>query len=107
MADEKQLIVIATEAVNVFSKLFDGAVVSCGSNTASVRASGTAADSVVIDCHQTNKRIALLTMDQYPDEFAIAVCDKNNPDDVKSTRLPISELLTKTVIEYMEANFAK
>jgi len=107
MSDEMLLISTATEAVDVFSKLFDGTSVRCGSNTSALRRMGTEGSSVIIDCSKTNKRIGLLTLDEFPDEFAIVVCDKDTPDDAVSQKMPISMLQTTLVVRYMEEHFAK
>lgn len=107
MPNEKKLLGISIESVNIFTKLNDNASVSTGGNTAKLRAKGHAGSSVVIDCVITNKRIGLLLLDNVTDSFAIAVADKADYDTADYAILPISELNTHTVLEYMDANFHK
>jgi hypothetical protein len=105
--NEKKLLAIGIESVNIFTELHQNASVSTGSNTAKLRGKGHAGSSIVIDCAITNKRIGLLLLDNVTDSFAIAVADKADYDTADSTVLPISKLNTHTVLEYMEANFHK
>ena len=107
MSSEKRLLAVATQSVDVFGKLHDGASVLCGSNTASVRASGIACDSVVIDCAKTQMRIGLVIMDSRPDEFAVAVVDRAKPDDVQHTIFPMNDLQAHMVLKFMDEHFAK
>lgn len=106
-SNEKKLLGIGIESVNIFTELYENAAVSTGSNTAKLRDKGHAGSSIVIDCAITNKRIGLLLLDNVSDSFAIAVADKADYDAAGSTVLPISKLNTNTVLEYMEANFHK
>lgn len=109
MSFEQRLVDIARECVNVFTKTRDGACVSCGSNTRSVRETeGLAADSVVIDCAKTAVRIGVMVRDDDPSEFGIIVGKKGAPEnEAQCYVLPIKELASSTILRHMEENFAK
>jgi len=101
MAIGEQMMMVAAEAFSVFTKLYDGASVSCG--PLYIRDG----HSAVLDCTATKKRIIVMTMDSKPGEFAIAVANKDDDQDVKHDVLPESQLTTSTLLTYMEAHFAK
>ena len=107
MLNEKELLGIGIASENIFTELNEHASVSTGSNTSKTRGKGHAGSSIVIDCAITNKRIGILLLDNIADSFAIAVADKSDYDAAKSIVLPISELNTNTILEYMDANFHK
>ncbi|QZP22833.1 hypothetical protein EJ576_08840 [Pseudomonas sp. C 49-2] len=101
MAIGEQMMMAATEAVSVFTELYDGASVSCG--PLYIRDG----HSAVLDCTATKNRIIVMTMESKPGEFAIAVANKEADEDVKHEVLPESQLTTSTLLTYMEAHFAK
>ncbi|MFT5186425.1 MAG: hypothetical protein ACI89F_000575 [Porticoccaceae bacterium] len=106
MSNEERLWAIANEAVDVFTKLYEGAAVSGGSTTSGLQAQGITGNSIAIDCAKTNKRIIVVCIDAKPGEFAISVFDRENPGDVAHEELPIKQLNTSTLLKYMDANFA-
>ncbi|NUU35133.1 hypothetical protein [Pseudomonas sp. C2B4] len=102
MSINEQMISVTTDAITVFTKLYDGAVVSGGPM---FTAGGF---SAVFDCAITKNRIMVVTLDHKPGEFMIAVANKDAADDdIAHEILPADRLNTSTVLEYMEAHFAK
>lgn len=82
---------IGVDATTVFTKLYDNASVSTGSNTNKMRAIGHAVDSIVIDCQITNKRIGVMVPDG-ASEFAIAIVNKDDTDNCEQIFLPLDIL---------------
>lgn len=102
MTIDEQMISATTDAITVFTKLYDGAVVSGGP------ISTPDGCSAVIDCAITKNRIMVVTLDHKPGEFMIAVANKDGADDdIAHKMLPQDQLNTSTLLEYMEAHFAK
>lgn len=97
MTITEQLMDAAITATNAFTKLYSNAAVSFS----------PMGDIAIIDCIKSNKRIALFTENTPPGHFGIGVGDKANAGAVKGQQLPLSKLSAATILEFMEAEFAK
>mgnify|MGYP006951344039 CR=1 FL=1 len=102
MTVHERLISATTNAIDVFTELYDQAVVSGGPK---FTADGC---SALIDCAISKNRIMVVTLDHQPDEFMIALGNKNGADaDIVHEILPADQLNASTLLKYMEDHFAK
>nr|WP_288913166.1 hypothetical protein [uncultured Pseudomonas sp.] len=101
MTPEQKLIMATTDAITLFTKLYDTAVVSGGPVYS--RDGGSA----VLDCFITKNRIIVMTLDSKPDQFAIAVAQKDVDEEPAYEVFPQAELTASKILNYMEAHFAK
>ncbi len=87
----------AVDATILFTKLHDQSSATCGLTD----------EGVVVDCRKSNKRLAMAPCNDPPGHFVIGVADKNTPDNVVPTVLPLEQLTAETVFGYMDREFAK
>jgi hypothetical protein len=101
MTLEQKLIMATSDAISLFTKLYDTAVVSGGP------VYSRDGISAVIDCNKTNNRVVVLTLNSKPDQFAIAVMQKDHDAEPEYDVFPQAELTTSKILNYMDAHFAK
>ncbi|PIB49803.1 hypothetical protein [Pseudomonas sp. 2822-17] len=102
MTNQQQLVSASADAIQIFTKQNLKAVVSGG------HVPILQGDTFVIDCDTNKIRIAVATLDQFPQSFSIGVQAKQTGAPlVPAQMLPISVLTASTLLKYMDAHFYK
>lgn len=97
---DPKVVAAATEATNIFTKLHSGAAVSSGF-------SQNHDNIVVIDCAVTGNRVGLITVDSQPNDVCLVVGPKGTDQVTEQTIVPIANLTSAIVLDYMSKYFSK
>ncbi|MDD2686779.1 MAG: hypothetical protein PHY62_11505 [Gallionella sp.] len=88
---------VAIQANDVFNKCHDQSVTSVG----------VTANAVVIDCELSQRRLALITVDERPGIVGAAIGTKGTDESVLINQFPIDTLTSSAILEIMEQHFAR
>lgn len=87
---------IAIQANDVFSKFHEQSITSLS----------VTANAVVIDCHLSQQRLSLITLDEVPNEVGVAIGNKGTDESKLISQLPIDTLTSSSILEIMKQRFA-
>lgn len=88
---------VAIHANNIFSK----------SHEQSVTSLSLTPNGVLIDCHLSRQRLAIITIDKVPEVVGIAIGAKETNKSEMVSQVPIATLTSSSILEIMEQHFAR